>query len=223
MNKLLSLLSIFFVTLSINAKSLNIEECLSLIHFEPMQFIEADLASTDFNPVIDYKNGYYEIKHPSEDIILCQATKFDNKDGSICLMITAYHADEQCYWYTTTSYLIYENYEKYIEMGSDDLNLPLDYAKFIDNPELNELLEELISILRGSYLSQDATIKDLYNEFYDFHYILPRYGTDLKVTLTVCDYIPTNEMTIDPKDWSLIKNSTPQVSMSYNKKVIKFD
>lgn len=213
---------IAFCNLPIQAKTLNIEECLELIDFEPLHFIEADLASTDFNPTVDIKNGYYEIMHNTEDIILCQAAKFDNKDGSISLMITALQSDEQCSRYITSSFLIFPEGDRYIEMGLEELNLNEKFQSFFKDEILNQLLEKLLSQLQGGYLSQTATVEDLYKEFYDFHYVLPRYGTALTITMSLCDYIPTNEIEITEEDWKMIKSSIPSKSMAYDKKFIKF-
>lgn len=215
-------LIILLFSLSAKAKLLNIQECLDLINFQPMDYIEGDLDTTDFYSTIDLRNGYYEAVSKSNENIYCQATKFDNKDGSITLMITGYHYDMVCVRFHTNAFLIFPDGKKYVEMGLEELNLDEKLSDFIDNPDLDVLFEELLVIMRGSYFPEDATVSDLYNELYDYHYILPQQGTTLTVTLRLCDYIPTNEVEIIGNDWDLIQNSIITVELPYDKKFIKF-
>lgn len=216
-------LFLLLTSLSTQAKNLNIEECLQLVDFDPAKYIQADISWEEYQPLVDIKNGYYEIKDTDTDRILCQAAKFNNKDGSVTLMITGYYSDMQCSNHFTQSYLIFPDGKKYIEMGLEELNLPSDYAAFIGNEILNKELEKLLIDLKGIYLSEEDNVGQVYNELYDFHYILPRYGTDISVSLTICDYIPTNEMEIKSDVWDLIEESVPTKSLSYDKKFIKFE
>lgn len=198
-------------------------ECLDLIGFTPQNFSSGDFSFEGIEASVDYKNGYYELKDPNSEIKYIQATKFNNADGSIILMITGYENDMVCTRYNTTSYLIIDDGKKIVEMDKDDLNLSKDLIKFIGNDQLNSLMSKMLGELRGNYLDENAIIESLYNEFFDFHYILPQKGTSIIVTLTLCDYIPTSEIEINKEDWSFIKSCIPKVSLSYDKKYIKFD
>ncbi|CAG5081355.1 hypothetical protein [Parvicella tangerina] len=215
---------LLFVSTLVQAKNLDILQCLELVDFKPDQFASGDFPESldQIEPIIDLKNGYYEISKPELDITYIQAAKYNNADGSITLMITGYEYDMVCERYNTRSFLIFPSGDKYIEMGMDELNLTKDYNHFLHSDELNSILENLLQQLKGRYLSSDATIIDLHRELYDFHYILPRKGTALTISLTVCDYIPTNEAELSMTEWKIITSSIPVLSFNYDKKFIRF-
>jgi hypothetical protein len=194
--------------------------CLDLIDFKPENYASAEYLPSDPEPLIDLKNGYYEIT--SEEQVLCQAAKFNNTDGSVTLMITGFFGDMQCSWYETYAYLIFPDGKKYVEISTDDLNINKGLRSFIDNPELDIVLSSLLDKLKGNYLSETDGLDVIYGEMFDLHYVLPQKGTDLTITLTICDYIPTNEIEVSEEDWNIIENSIPELTFAYDKKFIRF-
>lgn len=213
---------LLLLSLTFQAKNLDIMECLRLIHFEPEKYSSGDFSFEGIQPMIDFKNGYYELKDPNSDIKYIQAAKFNNGDGSITLMITGYEYDMVCSRYNTRSYLIYADGEKAVEMDKDDLSLTTDLIKFIDSDKLEAVMAKILKELKGKYLDENASLDNLYNEFFDFHYKLPQTGTSIVVSVTICDYIPTNEIEVNEEDWNTIEESIPTRSYAFDKKYVIF-
>ncbi len=219
--KLLTPLLLLIATSSF-AKNLDILECLKLVNFELSDYTYGDFGFENTDTIVDLKNGYYEVYLPSFEVAICQATKFNNKDGSITLIITGYENDMVCHRYNTKAFLIYEDGKKFVEMGNEELNLSQDLKKFMDNKQLNEVMLKLFDQVKEGYIADEPTLDKLYGELFDFHYILPQKGTTLTVTVTLCDYIPLNEVNIPENDWNIIQNSIPTRTFAYDKKYIRF-
>lgn len=223
MKFILPLLILF--SLSLNAKNLNIIECLELIEFQPERFSSGDFSFEGLEPFVDLKNGYYEITDPdpNRDITYIQAAKFNNNDGSITLMITGYYYDMVCESYKTEAFLIIPDENTFVEMSLYDLNLDLDIMDFQGNSSLKSTMEKLLEELQGQYLDEGAPLEQLYSELFDFHFILPQKGTAITVTLTICDYIPLNEIEINEEDWNTIESGLISYAFQYDKKFIRFE
>ena len=71
-------------------------------------------------------------------------------------------------------------------------------------------------------MDSNATIDKVLSEVYHIIYILPQRGTSLIATLKVCDYIPTNVVSIPPDDWSTIENDFGSIELEYDKTRKKF-
>ncbi|MCB9195412.1 MAG: hypothetical protein H6600_07645 [Flavobacteriales bacterium] len=213
-----------FILFSIGyqAKTLDIQQCLDLIEFKPENYASGDFSFEGLVPTTDLKNGYYEIVSPYTNITYVQAAKFNNGDGSITLMITGYEYDMVCERYNTTAYLILPEEDNYIEMSLHDLNLDIGIENFQSNPTIKSVLEELLIELRGNYLDENASLESLYNELFDFHFILPQKGTDIITTISVCDYIPLNEIDISEENWNILLGGRISKTMQYDKKFIQF-
>ena len=87
---------------------------------------------------------------------------------------------------------------------------------FIDSQPI-QILEKYLPEIKKTYLDSNATIEDLLKEIYDLHMIIPRKGTNIKVTLTVCDYIPLNVVNIGKEDWSIIEDNIKVIELIYDK------
>ena len=92
--------------------------------------------------------------------------------------------------------------------------------KFHNQEVFSRLLN--LSEIKDEYLGSDASIEDILNEVYDYRIIIPRKGTTAKVTLTVCDYIPVNEVGIHRDDWSVVEENIRVVEFTYDRNKKQF-
>jgi hypothetical protein len=202
----------------------NILECLKLIDFEPHNYVEADINLGRADTVIDLGTGYYELSLSSEieNIKLCQATKFNNADGTITLAITGYIADMQCNNHPSYFYEISKSGDSFIRIENTTIIPSLDLLEFLTGSKSIEVLKKYLPEIKETYLNSNATIEDVLNEIYDFHLIVPRKGAKIKVTLTLCDYIPLNEVEIHENDWNVIKDNIKIVELLYDRELKQF-
>lgn len=221
------LLLLFVKPQSSFASKINILESLELYYsLHPKKAAFGDI--TPHKEIIDIPNGYYAQPFsydPGKNMIpanLFEATIFRNTDKTTTLVVTEYNADEQCSWNVTT----------FFEISSDGKNIQeKDIANYIPKIEWKsvckqdaiEVVKYYLPILKGSYLSENATFEELMKEFYSFQYKLPQIGTLIKVELNICDYIPNNEITIPVEKWETILNGTKAVFLKYNKKKKTFE
>lgn len=223
MKTILHIIGLIFIQQLAISQNRDIMECLRLIDFKFEKYNESDFyRPTD--TILDIKAGYYElyvsnthvIDNVEQNTILCQATKFNNSDGSITLAITGYYADEQCSNYPSYFYEISENGDS-IKIIEESKILPsLNWKDFFSESKSINVLEKYLLEIQKNYLDSNATIFDVLGEIYDYHYILPRYGKTIKATLSICDYIPTNVVSINENDWKIIEKDFKTLDLIYN-------
>ena len=69
----------------------NILECMEIIGFDILKYVQADAVLERSNKIIDLKSGYYEINIDfGKEIRLCQVAKYNNTDGTILVGISGY-------------------------------------------------------------------------------------------------------------------------------------
>ena len=197
--------------------NLSIEDCLHLDGFKFNEFRRADRTPKD--TLIDVKNGYFEISDNNTKLL--QAAKFNNPDGSILIAATGFYEDMQCSSYFTKFYIKQKNEARLHEIAHQFILPEINYLDFFTDSAIVEVAKKYQSQIQKKYYPE-ATLEDLYSEFYDMHFTLPRFGTNLEVSLTVCDFIPRNEVTFTKHDWDVIENNHTAITLLYSKKKNQF-
>lgn len=205
------ILLLLISNVNIGQTNLSIVECLKLDGFNFRDFNQADRFPKD--TLIDIKNGYYEINDGETKLL--QATKFNNSDGTIMIAATGYYADMQCYNYFSKFYSKTDT--SLVEMHTEDVMPEFKFSDFFIDATIREVAQKYLPTIQQEYFP-NATLENVYEEFFDIHYILPRYGTKVIAKLTVCDYIPLNEVNIDEEDWKVVETRHESIALAYNKK-----
>lgn len=203
--------------------SQNILEALALKNDLIGEYVEGESRSTD--TIIDLRNGYYEeysAYGAGDKTIIRQAAIFHNHDGSRTLGISITSYDFVCYHYETNFYEISKMKDSINMLMHDDLLPDLSIREFIVDSNIFSVLNKYLPEIQKSYLGSNATIDEVLSEVYDIVYLLPQRGTSLITTLRVCDYIPTNIVSINPDDWSIIENDFVSIELEYDKTRKKF-
>jgi hypothetical protein len=181
--------------------------------FNFRDFNQADRFPKD--TIIDIKNGYYEINDGETKLL--QATKFNNSDGTIMIAATGYYADMQCYNYFSKFYQKSKTDTSLIEILTDDVMPEIKFSDFFIDSTIRQVTQKYLATIQQEYFP-NATLENVYEEFFDIHYILPRYGTKVIAKLTVCDYIPLNAVNIDGEDWKKVEVQHDAILLTYDKK-----
>jgi hypothetical protein len=190
----------------------NITECLELAQeVNRFSFNESDFTPTD--SLIDLKNGYFEMS--SSDHVLTQAAKFNKKDKSTLLLVSGFYSDMQCANFPFYLFEIDKKGDTCIKKDPMNFFPALRYEDFLKNDSVLKIANKYLPILAETYLDENATVQQILSEFYDFHFILPRFGTTIEVTLTVCDYIPVNEQEI--VEWKEVEKAIKSLYFKFNK------
>ena len=208
------------VLLSVNygrSQTMNILECLDVIDFDVNKHVAADILLDQCDTIVDVNSGYFEIYEGRENISLCQVAKFINKDGSILIAISGYYADEQCSHHPYSFSEISPSENTFRTLDAAAIFPSLAFTLFFVDSMPNKILEKYLPEIKQNYLDSNATLTDLLEEIYDVHVIPPQSGTKTKVTLTVCDYIPSNQVSFNQEDWGIIEEQIKVIEMSYNK------
>lgn len=197
--------------------SQNILEALQLKNDLIGEYVEGELRSTD--TIIDLRNGYYE---EGNETMIRQAAIFHNHDGSRTLGISITQYDFVCFYNETSFYEISKSKDSINPILSGDILPDLKIREFVIAANVFPVLNKYLPEIQENYLDSTATIDKLLSEIYHIAYIMPRKGTNLIATLKVCDYIPTNEVSITPDDWSIIENDFVSIELEYDKTRKKF-
>lgn len=212
------ILSVFFILINTRVVSQNILEALALKNDLIGVYVAGEASSTD--TIIDLRNGYYEefsSLGTDHKTIIRQATLFRNHDGSTTLGISTASWDFQCYVFETNFYEIPKGKDSIYTIENDEILPDLDIKAFLSDSTVLAVLNHYLPAIQEQYLGSNATIDEVLSEVYDIVYLLPQKGTTLIATLKVCDYIPTNEVSIHPKDWAIIENVLVSVELEYDR------
>lgn len=197
---------------------LTIVECLNMKDTLVKAYQEGEFMAND--TLVDLKNGYYS--ESSEDKLVRHATIFNNSDGTKILAISVCIWDFVCFNYESNFYLISNEDNSLIVVENENILPHINISDFVVGTSIEEILKKYLPELRGVYLDSKATMDDLLSELYDIKYILPRKGVSIKATLSVCDYIPLNEISIDDQDWKVLERDFLTLKLPYDKRSGKF-
>ncbi len=216
------ILSTILFLLSTVGFSQNIMEALQLKRNLIGEYLIGELMATD--TIVDLRNGYYEEYHSfgvGDKTMLQQAAIFRNQDGSSTLGISITEYDFVCFFDKTNFYEIPKSSDTIHMLTTNDA-LPDLTVRDLVTDTIVSVLNTYLPKLQGGYLDATDTIDKLLSEVYHVAYILPRHGTNLTATLMVCDYIPTNEISIRAEDWAIIENDFLSIELKYDRKRKRF-
>ena len=214
--------TVFILLISISGFSQNILGALRLLEDSLGKYEEEELRATD--TIIDLNNAYYEEFMDSgggAKTVLRQATLFHNYDESRLLGVTISTWNFVCFDHKTTFFEIAKRKKQIKKVDLESLLPQLSIQELVPDTVYN-ILQAYLPKIQSDYLGPDATIEQVLSEIYTLKCVLPREGTNLKIKLAVCDYIPTNEVNISAEDWSHILNSTQVLELKYDKKEKRF-
>lgn len=203
--------------------SQNIIEALALKNHLISQYVEGELMAND--TIVDLKNGYYEefaTYDENNKITTRQAALFDNHDSTRTLGITIANYDFVCYYFESSFYEILEK-DSIRVLVNEEILPSFSIQEFIVDSTVFTVLNKYLPEIRKNYLDSDATMGEVLKEVYDVVFFMPEKGGGLIATLSVCDYIPTNVVTITPDDWSVIENEFAVIELEYNRTRKKFE
>ena len=217
---------LFVITVLVNTLGIsqNVLEALQLKNDLIAEYVEGELMATD--TIIDLRNGYYEEFRSSEKgnkTITRQAAIFHNHDESRILGISITEYDFVCFHNETNFYEILKSRDSIHVISNVDVLPHLNIREFIIDTNILSILNRCLPELQGNYLDSNDSIDKLLSEVYYIRYLLPQGGTTIIATLGVCDYIPTNQISITPDDWSIIENNFTPIELAYDKKEKKFN
>jgi hypothetical protein len=178
-------------------------------------------ASSEFT---DLKSGYYESRFVTDpansdwDILLMQARLYLNKDKTYLLAVADFDSDEQCSRYKTSFYEVSKNGDTLFKLDNSKVLPELGWDDFLSKSKSKTVLEKYLPQIKQEYLGENATIEDVLNEVYDFHFRLSKKQKNITATLTTCDYIPRNLFEIPLEDWAVIVSDFKTIKLVYNSK-----
>lgn len=176
----------------------------------------------------DLKNGYHETRFEIDssnsdlDILLSQARLYVNKDKTYLLAVTDFHADEQCSRYITSFYEVSQKGDLLVRLESEFILPQFTWDDFLVNSKVKSILEKYLRQIQQEYLDDTATIEDVLNEVYDFHFQFQPDKKNLIAKLTTCDYIPRNLVEIPLEDWAIIVSDFKTIKLVYNARLKRF-
>lgn len=172
-----------------------------------------------YDTIIDIKNGYYEEKFKDNHLSIRQVAVFENTDSTKTIAITICEYDFVCMLYKTNFYKI--NKQGEIEKVNNLLPA-LNISDFISE-NCMEMLKGYFPEYQKVYPSNINNFKQFLNDLYEIHYIIPRYGTTIIVTLKSCDYLWLNGIIkFSPEDIKTIQTNIKEIQLIYDKKLKKF-
>lgn len=215
---LLVFILVFFAYNKGICQTKSIIDCLEIIEFNIWDYSGSDIGRLD--TILDIPSGYFEIIDGTDKLI--QATKFNNKDGSVLLAITGYYNDCVCSNYNSKFFEISKSSNKITPINSTDL-IPLQYIlEFKPYTKAWGILNRnLPSILEN--FPKCSTLNDFLAEEFPFHISLPRKGTSIEINIDMCNYVLSEEYLIKETDINHIANQDTTLILIYNNELKQFE
>lgn len=210
-----------FLLLALTAKAQTVTDFIRMIDTQYKPYQEGEHLAND--SLTDIKNGYYQRGFYQEDFqsqdeqkILRQVAVFSNDDGTKTI------AEAISYW----NFVCWTNEIRFYRFDGKKLHLEKNNNRYLPAITKEELLTvKTLSVFKKYYPQVNnkyPALADFIAEAYDdFRYVLPRYGTAIRVHLDFCDYFGEG-LDITEEDWNTIKNGIVPIKLSYNKKLKKF-
>lgn len=164
----------------------------------------------DFSPpskettVIDEKNGYAGyLKAPGGTEMSFEMALFRSKNAPPLLVVSNERSDMQCSSYET--FFLRRVGNRWVEV-KDEVLPPLDHKMFWEDPRAAGRLAKIVSTLPASA----------------YHFEPPRRGTQMKVSLDICDFFDEDTPEATLKEFDKLKATARPVRLDWDSRVGKF-
>ncbi len=190
----------------------NISDYIKLLPLD--KCYSTDLPLTD--TLVDVKNGYFEISNsgdPKNAIV--QAAVFKNADSTVTIAITGLFQDQQCSFYHSIFYEYSKKTNRTREIPAEKI-LPATEIKLLLNSKTLPIISAKLKTMKGKNPRHLAT-EDVIRELYSLHCIIPRQGSMVTVTLSICDYVLVDVRFLK-NEWEMITTDFKNQTLSYDPK-----
>ncbi|MET0622700.1 MAG: hypothetical protein ABW250_06965 [Pyrinomonadaceae bacterium] len=164
----------------------------------------------DFSPpskettVIDEKNGYAGyLKAPGGTDMSFEMALFRSKNAPPLVVVSNERSDMQCSSYET--FFLRRVGNKWVEV-KDEVLPPLDAKMFWDDSRAAGRLAKIISVPPASA----------------YHFEPPRRGTQMKVSLEICDYFDGDPPEATLKEFDRLKETARPIRLDWDSQSGKF-
>ncbi|HEX8503681.1 MAG TPA: hypothetical protein VF659_24060 [Pyrinomonadaceae bacterium] len=164
----------------------------------------------DFSPpsrettVIDEKNGYAGyLKVPGGTEMSFEMALFRSKNASPLVVVSNERSDMQCSSYET--FFLRRVGNKWVEVR-DEVLPPLDPKMFWDDQRAAGRLAKIVSLTPAS----------------DYHFEPPRRGTQMRVSLEICDQFDQDPPEATLKEFDKLKETARPIRLDWDSRSGKF-
>jgi hypothetical protein len=165
----------------------------------------------DFSPpskettVIDEKNGYAGyLKAPGGSEMSFEMALFKSRNAPPLVVVTNERSDMQCSFYET--FFLRRVGNKWVEVKGKVLP-PIDLKMFWDEPQAAERLAKIVAVTPGT----------------EYHFAPPRQGTQMKVSLEICDYFDEDPPEATLKEFIKLKETAKPIRLEWDSKSGRFE
>jgi hypothetical protein len=164
----------------------------------------------DFSPpsketsVIDEKNGYAGyLKVPGGTDMSFEMALFKSKNEPPLVVVSNEQSDMQCSSYET--FFLRRVGNKWVEV-KDKVLPPLDLRMFWDDPQAAQRLAKIVTVTPTSA----------------YHFEPPRQGTQMRVSLEICDYFDEDPPAATLKEFNKLMKTAKPIRLDWDAKSGKF-
>jgi len=158
----------------------------------------------DFSPpskettVIDEKNGYGGyLKVPGGSEMSFEMALFKSKNAPPLVVVTNEHSDMQCSFFET--FFLRRVGDKWVEV-KDKVLPPIAPGMFWDDPQAAGRLAKIVGVTPGSA----------------YHFAPPRQGTQMKVSLEICDHFDEDPPEATIKEFDKLKEPAKPIRLEWD-------
>jgi hypothetical protein len=164
----------------------------------------------DFHPpskettVVDERNGYAGyLKVPGGTEMSFEMALFKSRDAPPLVVVSNEHSDMQCSSYET--FFLRRVGDEWVEV-KDKVLPPLDPGMFWDDPRAAGRLAKIVALTPTSA----------------YHFEPPRRGTQMKVSLEICDYFDEDLPETTLKEFNMLVETAKPIRLNWDSKGGKF-
>lgn len=164
----------------------------------------------DFSPpskettVIDEKNGYAGyLKVSGGSEMSFEMALFKSKNAPPLVVVSNEHSDMQCSFYET--FFLRRVGNRWVEVR-DEVLPPIDTRMFWNEPQAAGRLAKIVTV----------------NPVSAYHFAPPRRGTQMKVSLEICDYFDEDPPQATLKEFIKLKETAKPIRLEWDSKSGRF-
>jgi hypothetical protein len=155
--------------------------------------------------VIDEKNGYAGyLKASGGSEMSVEMALFKSKNAPPLVVVTNEQSDMQCSFYET--FFLRRVGNRWAEV-KDKVLPPIDLRMFWNEPQSAGRLAKIVTVTPGSA----------------YHFAPPRQGTQMKVSLEICDYFDEDPPESTLKEFIKLKETAKPIRLEWDSKSGRFN